>query len=171
MLPDVECAFLCGAERRRAGADAAGHHLFPQVMDLRLKTAVLCTHTRQETTNIVLVFFYSNFGLSIDLISVVGSLFETISFLRSFMHMCVCVCVTCHSDAAVILRKLHKWDSSGDMSGCGNSKYKLICIKTKSTQLIEVVTSDRQPIRTRASDLALGFNSLLFLMQQKPFRF
>lgn len=44
MLPDVKCALLCGAERRGAGADTAGHHLFPQVMDLRLEPTVLYTH-------------------------------------------------------------------------------------------------------------------------------
>lgn len=46
--PDVECAFLRGAERRGAGADAAGHHLFPQVMDLGLETTVLCVNRRQK---------------------------------------------------------------------------------------------------------------------------
>lgn len=46
VLPDVKCAFLCGAERRGAGTDTAGHHLFPQVMDLRLETTVLYTHTQ-----------------------------------------------------------------------------------------------------------------------------
>lgn len=40
-VPDVKCAFLCGAERCGAGADTAGHHLFPQVMDLGLETTVL----------------------------------------------------------------------------------------------------------------------------------
>lgn len=40
-VPDVKRAFLCGSERRGAGADTAGHHLFPQVMNLCLETAVL----------------------------------------------------------------------------------------------------------------------------------
>lgn len=44
-LPDVKCAFLCGAEWCRAGTDAAGHHLFPQIMYLCLETTVLYTHT------------------------------------------------------------------------------------------------------------------------------
>ena len=45
VLPDVKCALLCGAERCGAGTDTAGHHLFPQVMDLRLETTVLYTQT------------------------------------------------------------------------------------------------------------------------------
>lgn len=53
-LPDVKGAFLRGAERRGAGANAAGHHLFPQVMDLRFETAVLYTQTqRKRGTNVV----------------------------------------------------------------------------------------------------------------------
>lgn len=48
-LPDVKRAFLSGAERRGAGTDAAGHHLFPQIMDLRLETTVFCTHRRKNT--------------------------------------------------------------------------------------------------------------------------
>lgn len=50
VLPDVKCAFLCGAERCGAGTDAAGHHLLSQVMDLRLKTTVLYTETHTEDT-------------------------------------------------------------------------------------------------------------------------
>ncbi len=51
VLPDVKCAFLCGAEWRGAGADTAGHHLFPQVMDLCLETTVLCKHTHTKKRN------------------------------------------------------------------------------------------------------------------------
>lgn len=53
VLPDVKRAFLCGAERRGAGTDTAGHHLFPQVMDLCLKTTVLYTQRQTKGINIV----------------------------------------------------------------------------------------------------------------------
>lgn len=48
VLPDVKCALLCGAEWCGAGTDTAGHHLFPQVMDLRLETTVLYTQTHKH---------------------------------------------------------------------------------------------------------------------------
>lgn len=53
VLPDVKCAFLCGAERRGAGTDTAGHHLFPQVMDLCLETTILYTQRHTKRINIV----------------------------------------------------------------------------------------------------------------------
>lgn len=49
-LPDVKRAFLCWTERCGAGTDAAGHHLFPQVMNLCLKATVLYTHRRKKQT-------------------------------------------------------------------------------------------------------------------------
>lgn len=45
-IPDVEGAFLTGAEGAGARAHAAVHHLLPQVVDLGLKTTVFWKETR-----------------------------------------------------------------------------------------------------------------------------
>lgn len=54
-VPDVERSLLTGAQRARAGADAAVHHLLPEVVDLGLEAAILCsnTHTQNSTTDSV----------------------------------------------------------------------------------------------------------------------
>lgn len=45
VVPDIEGAFLTGAQGARSRAHAAVHHLLPQVVDLGLKAAVLCRDT------------------------------------------------------------------------------------------------------------------------------
>lgn len=46
-LPDVEGAFLTGAQGARSWAHAAVHHLLPQVVDLGLKAAVFCIRIKK----------------------------------------------------------------------------------------------------------------------------
>lgn len=45
-LPDVERPPLVHPQRPRTRADAAAHHLLPQLVDLCLKAAVLCTTSK-----------------------------------------------------------------------------------------------------------------------------
>lgn len=57
VLPDVEGAFLTGAQGARSWAHAAVHHLLPQVVDLGLKAAVFCDRMKKnkcqaETTHL-----------------------------------------------------------------------------------------------------------------------
>lgn len=48
-LPDIEGAFLTGAQGAWSRAHAAVHHLLPQVVDLGLKATILCKETNKET--------------------------------------------------------------------------------------------------------------------------